>query len=147
MADVTTSDILKLRYDIRTDLIDLKHDIKADALATKTILLKEIEELLFKKTEPSSTIGRRIVCAAMQNKHGRIITGVRHFDGLMHTQINFSKDDWEDHGDIVQGFVDQKGIFLTRTEAWPIAKEAGQIIRRVGGDDRNGGTLYSENLY
>lgn len=46
-----------------------------------------------------------------------------------------------------QGFVDQRGVFLTRTEAWSIALAAGQIIRRVGGNDTDGGTLYSENLY
>lgn len=47
----------------------------------------------------------------------------------------------------VQGFVGNRGQFLTREEAWKVALDAGQIIRRVGDDDRNGGTLYSENLY
>jgi hypothetical protein len=49
--------------------------------------------------------------------------------------------------DFEQGFVDQKGNFLSRTEAWQVAQTANQIIRRVGGDTANGGTLYSENLY
>ena len=30
---------------------------------------------------------------------------------------------------------------------WNVAKAAGQIIKEVGGNDLNGGTLYSENLY
>lgn len=47
----------------------------------------------------------------------------------------------------VQGFIDQRGTFMTREEAWKVAVESGQIKRRVGGDERNGGTLYSENLY
>jgi hypothetical protein len=46
-----------------------------------------------------------------------------------------------------QGFLDQHGVFLSRTEAWKVAEAAGQILRRVGGDDANGGTLFSENLY
>ena len=45
------------------------------------------------------------------------------------------------------GFVDNRGNFLTRTEAWKVAEAAGQILYRVGGDETNGGTLYSENLY
>jgi hypothetical protein len=43
-----------------------------------------------------------------------------------------------------QGFLDNKGIFLTREEAHTVAKAAGQIVRRVGGDANR---LYSENLY
>ena len=46
-----------------------------------------------------------------------------------------------------QGFIDQNGIFMTRTEAWQVALAAGQIRYRCGGDTANGGTLYSENLY
>ena len=44
----------------------------------------------------------------------------------------------------VQGFIDQRGNFLTREEAWIVAEASGQIIRRVGGDGKK---LYSENLY
>lgn len=43
-----------------------------------------------------------------------------------------------------QGFIDQRGAFLTREEAHKVATGAGQIIRRCGGDD---GRLFSENLY
>lgn len=46
-----------------------------------------------------------------------------------------------------QGFIDQHGAFMSRREAWEVAEAAGQIIRRVGGDEADGGTLYSENLY
>jgi hypothetical protein len=46
-----------------------------------------------------------------------------------------------------QGFVDNKGNFLSRKEAFVVAKNAGQLIRRCGGDDAQGGILYSENLY
>lgn len=43
-----------------------------------------------------------------------------------------------------QGFVTSTGRFVSREEAWPIALAAGQIVRRVGGDE---GRLYSENLW
>jgi hypothetical protein len=43
----------------------------------------------------------------------------------------------------MQGFVDNKGNFLTRKEALLIAEKENQIIRRCGGDVE----LYSENLY
>jgi hypothetical protein len=36
---------------------------------------------------------------------------------------------------------------MNRLEAWEVAWAAGQIIKRVGNDTMNGGTLYSENLY
>ena len=43
-----------------------------------------------------------------------------------------------------QGFVDQRGEFLTREEAHSIALAEDQIRRRCGDDER---TLFSENLY
>ena len=46
-----------------------------------------------------------------------------------------------------QGFIDQYGVFMTRQEAWKVAEAADQINYRCGGDDKYGGTLYSENLY
>ena len=46
-----------------------------------------------------------------------------------------------------QGFIDSWGVFYNRQDAWKIAEENNQIIRRVGGDTKDGGTLYSENLY
>jgi hypothetical protein len=49
--------------------------------------------------------------------------------------------------DLEEGFIDQFGDFHARTEAWKIAEAAGQILHRCGGDDTDGGTLYSENLY
>ncbi|HEX7911763.1 MAG TPA: hypothetical protein VF534_27230 [Paraburkholderia sp.] len=83
----------------------------------------------------------RIVCAANRKAFtGHIVLGIRHWDAFMrgiHSE-----------GDPVdQGFIDNRGNFLSRTEAWKVAETAGQIIRRVGGDDAGGGTLYSENLY
>lgn len=88
---------------------------------------------------------RRIVCAANKTIFtGEVIIGIRHYDSFMHIQYETRPSLGNK---VEQGFIDNKGNFLTRTEAWVIANDANQIIRRVGGDDANGGTLYSENLY
>lgn len=85
---------------------------------------------------------QRIVCAAIRNQDGNIITGARHYDMLMNQQIDISTGEWYDN--IVTGFIDQRGNFLTRQQAFVVASAQGQIIRRCGGDED---TLYSENLY
>lgn len=96
---------------------------------------------------------QRIVCAANKyevNGEVIIILGARHFDQRMVQQINRLPPDIKDRltkSTDCQGFIDQHGKFLTRTEAWKIAEVNGQIRHRVGGDSANGGTLYSENLY
>lgn len=99
----------------------------------------------------------RIVCAANRcDVTKRIVIGIRHYDGVMQDQIanlqiameetnHFAKTPFEDK--VTQGFIDQYGNFYNRQEAWKIADQNGQILRRVGGDSTNGGTLYSENLY
>lgn len=83
----------------------------------------------------------RIVCAAIRNNAGDVIIGIRHFDPGMHEQIKKSSSCW-----IVneQGFIDQFSNFYTREEAWKIASESNQIIRRCPGDE---GKLFSENIY
>ena len=89
---------------------------------------------------------RVIVCAAMRDREtGNIICSVRHWDKNAHWLFNTveAAQEFDDE----QGFVDNKYQFLTRTEAWKVAEEAGQIKRRCGGDTADGGTLYSENLY
>lgn len=47
----------------------------------------------------------------------------------------------------IQGFLTSKHRFVDRYEAWKIAVEQNQIVRRCGGDTMNGGKLFSENLY
>lgn len=83
----------------------------------------------------------RVVCAAVRLKQGIVVCGPRHFDATMRKmieQLRLSVTAAE------QGFVDQFGNFLTREEAWDIAKARGQILH-----ERSIclGTLYSENLY
>lgn len=84
---------------------------------------------------------RRVVCAAIRDASGRIVLGARHFDHRMVETIRGMTsyaEPWE------QGFIDQRGNFLTRQEAWVIAVEASQIVRDVPGPV---GTLFSEHLY
>jgi hypothetical protein len=93
---------------------------------------------------------RRVVCAAckVHVADGIImLIGARHLDGWMRTtfvQMGYSHDQIvEDE----QGFIDQRGVFMDRQVAWSVAEAARQILYRVGGDEAQGGTLYSENLY
>lgn len=86
---------------------------------------------------------RRVVCAAIMKGSG-IICGPRHFDPTMHDVIarlyapGFMAD-------AKQGFVDQKGIFMTRKEAFKVATAANQILEKTGGAHSQ--ELYSEDLY
>jgi hypothetical protein len=89
---------------------------------------------------------RRVVCAACKMSDGTLVLGARHGDGCMiATADRLGKKRSHDPDD--QGFIDQRGVFMTRQEAWKVAEAAGQILYRCGGDTRDGGTLYSENLY
>lgn len=91
----------------------------------------------------TTDVGRRIVCAANRNPAtGHLVLGVRHMDTLMQAGVPNKLRLYTE-----QGFVDNKGNFLSRKEAFIVANKAGQLIRRCGGDDAQGGMLYSENLY
>lgn len=86
-------------------------------------------------------VQRRIAQAAF-NYNGYIVTGTRHGCPIMRLQLDMidGLDEWCTFDKMIQGFTDQYGNFLTRKEAYPIAKAAGQIIR----EDLCPGTLYSE---
>lgn len=85
----------------------------------------------------------RIVSAACR-KNNNIILGVRHFDNIMrHLMMIFNGSSY--WLDCEQGFIDNHGTFLTRSEAFIIANENNQIIRTLGSEHT--GELYSENLY
>lgn len=92
---------------------------------------------------------QRVVCAAVRltmNGKTLVITGARHYDKLMVACLNAISKETSDE---TQGFVDNYGEFLTREEAWVVAKKARQILCRVGGDGDliSGGKLFSENMY
>lgn len=103
--------------------------------------------LLVAKTVISKDVPRKVVCAANISSEHKIIVGVRHWDSLMHAQSHPLSNGEHAFSTKNQGFIDQHGVFMDRTEAWKVAVNAGQIVRRVGGDESGGGTLYSENLY
>jgi len=94
---------------------------------------------------------QRIVCAANKHKEfGDLILGVRHWDRIMHdtfSELNSGnyRDDPLQSRDFIQGFIDNKGNFLDRKEAYIVAKEANQIIKKTGPE--NSEELYSEDLY
>lgn len=85
---------------------------------------------------------RKVVCAANRSVCGIVVCGARHWDSVMHQQIELIGPD--KFRQCEQGFIDQFGAFMTREEAHAVATAAGQIIKRCGGDEHR---LYSENLY
>jgi len=88
----------------------------------------------------------RIVCAACI-VNGVVVAGVRHYDQVMHKQIEAMNgwDSAEESGDRKQGFLDNKGQFHDRQQAFVIAKAAEQIRQKSDYPDST--TLYSEDLY
>ena len=81
-----------------------------------------------------------------------VLLGVRHWDVFMRNMYNTTllyaiKPRNATAEEFEQGFIDNESNFVNRQEAWVIALAANQIVRRVGGDTAEGGTLYSENLY
>ena len=93
-----------------------------------------------------SALPERIVCAA--NKYGdQVFCGVRHWDQAMGSTIDAALTEFSNPITEVQGFMTNKGRFVTRKEAWTIAEEQNQIIRRCGHDGPTLSGLFSENLY
>ena len=95
-----------------------------------------------------------IVCAAIklidldQNK-SIIICGHRH--GNCFEMIKHLDEQWRkvQRRNIIQGFINHKGEFLNRKEAFEHAKEIGQCnaTQRYYWEDHNQDELYSEDLY
>ena len=91
---------------------------------------------------------RRVVCAAVRYQCGTMLVGPRHFDGVMLSQ--YRRHFGEGHAGhapgvekSVQGFLDQKGVFMDRYEALEVAKSSNQILDKTHPEDR----LFSEDLY
>ena len=85
-----------------------------------------------------------IVCAACRH-HGTMLAGPRHWDGVMRGQYKQLRADLQvPHSMFEQGFLDQFGQFISRRDAYQIAKQNGQPIN----ESRNGrAELFSEGLY
>jgi|TARA_R110000851_G_scaffold157578_1_gene300430 hypothetical protein len=85
---------------------------------------------------------RYVVCAANKFDGGLIICGVRHWDKLM-CNVADNIDDSKLQ-DCIQGFVDQYGLFITRTEAATIARVNKQVLKEP---IRFNDYAFSENFY
>lgn len=87
---------------------------------------------------------QRVVAAACRSKCLEYtLVSARHWDKGMNKlcrQLDLEDTSWPMDQ---QGFIDQYGNFLTREQAYIIAKREGQIIR----DCNEPGVLYSENIY
>lgn len=100
-------------------------------------------------TEQPAVPVRVVVCAAC--KYGDLIVcGARHYDKVMVSQLKAIPEDDEvrlmNRGEVIQGFIDQWGVFMNREEALVVAKAAGQINYRrpkTSPEDE----LFSEDLY
>lgn len=95
-------------------------------------------------------IARRVVCAAIRADDGDLVLGPRHYDSRMWAQINARPDGEKFHhrgrGD--QGFVDARGVYMDRHEAYEVAEAANQIVRPSACVSLDGRMqLFSEGLY
>lgn len=91
---------------------------------------------------------RRVVCAAIRAADGAVLLGVRHYSVDMHAQMarRDDRDKFMFCRGADQGFVDQHGVYMTRGEAYVVARAAKQIVNRDA-CDLAGGRLYSEGIY
>ncbi|MNE36370.1 hypothetical protein D3C80_1301780 [compost metagenome] len=95
--------------------------------------------------------GRFVVCAAV--KYGDvIIAGARHFDRVMHSQLDRMNEDKlieaDALGEYVEGFIDQFGVFMDRSEAYKVALAGGQLnTRRLKSGNQGSTELFSEDIY
>lgn len=93
---------------------------------------------------------RRVVAAATKCIFNwgeeRVVVGVRHFDDHMTKHIKLLQAIHGERVDEEQGFVDQYGVFMSRTEAMQVVKESGQpfSFERNGHQDDE---LFSEGVW
>jgi hypothetical protein len=79
----------------------------------------------------------------MLMQDGLIVPGVRHFSPDMRAVLHRIYGDGYHLNVKAQGFIDARGNFLDRKEAWRRCEETQQFHKTVSIE----GTLYSENLY
>ena len=92
---------------------------------------------------PKGDHPRYVVCAACKWED-IIVCAPRHFDMAMRNQINLLPDGSFNRARAEQGFVDQYGNFMSRTEALHVVLTNNQPLRD---EEILGGRLFSENLY
>jgi hypothetical protein len=99
----------------------------------------------------------RVVTAAMLMEDGLVICGVRHFSPDMRAVLKRIYGDGYHLRVKEQGFIDAKGIFLSREDAWIRADKHGQIhlydpagnggLIKLPANQGTKETLFSENLH
>lgn len=93
----------------------------------------------------SETYQRRVVAAANRFPCGFLAIGVRH--GCPTMRKHMVERGYKNFVGAEQGFIDNRGEFMNRQEAWKVAVAAGQILHLCGGESLDGGSLFSENVW
>lgn len=93
-----------------------------------------------------------IVCAAVQwidliNELEMTIGCIRHADGLAQLEVVREIGQVIDKIDVEQGFLDHNGKFYSRTAAYTIAKQCGQLSATTLANKHGSQELFSEDLY
>lgn len=92
---------------------------------------------------------QRVVCAACKFEDGTIILGIRHWDVFMTKQAKALG--FRGMAEHEQGFVDQRGNFLSRKEALEVVRSTGQYFDPQRNSHHNTAAkcveLYSEGIY
>lgn len=93
-----------------------------------------------------------IVCAAVQwidpiNELEMTIGCIRHADGLAQLEVVREIGQFIDKIDVEQGFLDHNGKFYSRTAAYTIAKQCGQLSATTLANKHGSQELFSEDLY
>lgn len=93
-----------------------------------------------------------IVCAAVQwtNPYTGLeltIGCIRHADGLAQLEVVREIGQFIDKIDVEQGFLDHNGKFYSRTAAYTIAKQCGQLSATTLANKHGSQELFSEDLY
>lgn len=87
-------------------------------------------------------IPERIVCAAAYDPAtGKVYPSIRHGDEVFFKLFGEDRKAWH----LKQGFLTNRKRFVDRKEAFAIATEQNQIIRKSG--NPNSKELFSEDLY
>ena len=98
-------------------------------------------------SKQSSYVFRHVIVAAACKYGDVIITGARHYDNVMRTQLNAFSEDSQvrmmNRGEVIQGFIDNRGDFHDREDALVIALAANQVRFKHEPEYE----LFSEDLY
>lgn len=101
-------------------------------------------------TSNTQVFPRKVVAAATKCLFhwdvDQVVIGVRHFDKYMRQTMGLLQEKYGTRYDEEQGFVDQWGVFMSRTEAMQVVKASGQpfSFERNGHQDEE---LFSEGVW